>query len=56
MSNAFKILANSLLAVLLLVDAGGPQSEKPGNKQLDTSTRDVEWVQNGKTYRAKKMK
>src|ERR1041385_6243953 len=40
MSNAFKTLAKSLLAVLLLVDAGGSRSQMQRSDELDTSTRD----------------
>ncbi|HET8669300.1 MAG TPA: serine hydrolase [Candidatus Saccharimonadales bacterium] len=40
MSNAFKTISTSLLAVLLLVDASGSRSETPGSEGLDTSSRD----------------
>lgn len=40
MSNAFKTLAQSILAVLLLVDATGVRSQTPPSQRLDTSSRD----------------
>jgi CubicO group peptidase (beta-lactamase class C family) len=40
MSNAFKTLAMSLFAVLLLVDASGWRSKTPKSEGLDTSSQD----------------
>ena len=40
MSNAFKALAKSLIAVALLVSASGLRSQTPSRERLDTSSRD----------------
>jgi CubicO group peptidase (beta-lactamase class C family) len=40
MSKAIKVLAKSLIAVVLFVDASGLRSQTPGTERLDTSSRD----------------
>jgi hypothetical protein len=40
MINNFKILAKSLLALVLLINAGGLRSQTPGRERRDNSSRD----------------